>query len=981
MPHMNVDQIRETFVRFYTERGHTHIPSASLVPHDDPTLLFTSAGMVPFKPYFMGLADPPATRMVTVQKVFRTTDIDSVGDYNHLTFFEMLGNFSVGDYFKKEAIQWAWELLTEGFKLPKDKLWVSIYEYDKEAHDLWRKIGVPQERIQPYGEEHNYWFSGDVGPCGPNSEIFVDRGPREICAYCRDDTCKPNLEPDCGRFNEVWNLVFMTEYRQEDGTRTELPKKNIDTGSGLERMAVQLQGKDTVYETDVFSDIIARVAELSGKRYGDDHAVDTAMRIVAEHARAATFLITDGVLPSNEGRGYVLRRILRRAVYHLTQLSRTGRMAGATEATLLDQVAESVIAKMQRAHPDLRDRAEFTLRLLSAEEAKFRETLERGSALLNELIALRTRLWVNWDGDWSRWFGQDWPKQLETGLLPQFSRVIAAYSAIPTGLREAMFREVAAALRRTQTSQDVPGALLRLSGVEAFTLYDTYGYPVELTNEIVPRRLRLEDGQTADLTVDTQSFQREMDAQRERGRAAAKFEIDADRTEFYAQLAHVRSRFVGYDATRHDTTVAAIVGLTGVRDTASEGDEVEVVLAQTPFYPEGGGQVGDTGEIAGPSGRVAVEDTQSPAEGLIVHRGRVVQGHIAVNDAVRASVDTDKRRASQRNHTATHLLHAALRQVLGTHVKQAGSLVAPDRLRFDFTHIEATKPEELAAVQRLVNEKVREDIEVHCEEQPYDQAIAGGAMALFGEKYHASVRVVDICEPPTTNDQRPPPQHRCFSKELCGGTHCHRTGEIGTFVIAGESSVGSGLRRIEALTGPLADAYVLEQQATVARLARRLNATPAELEARVEALETELEAERRRLQQLERQAGRAEADALLAAAEKVGETSLVVARVTAADAEAMREIGDVLRERLGSAVVVLGMVADGRPTFVAMATKDLAKKVHAGNLIKQVAAVAGGGGGGRPDMAQAGGKDAAKLDAALEVARSVAREMLGAVGG
>jgi alanyl-tRNA synthetase len=553
---------------------------------------------------------------------------------------------------------------------------------------------------------------------------------------------------------------------------------------------------------------------------------------------------------------------------------------------------------MERAHPDLRDRAEFTLRLLSAEESKFRETLDRGRAQLDQILA------------------------------------------------------------------SAAGEKL-VSGAQAFLLYDTYGYPLELTEEIARRQ---------DFVVDLAGFEKAMEAQRERGRAAAKFEIDAGRTQAYAQLADVRSRFVGYDATLADTSLAAIIGLTGVRDTAAEGDEVEVVLVETPFYPEGGGQVGDTGEIAAPSGHVIVEDTQSPAEGLIVHRGRVVQGHIAVNDAVRASVDTAKRRASQRNHTATHLLHAALRQVLGTHVKQAGSLVAPDRLRFDFTHIEATKPEELAAVQRLVNEKIREDIDVHWEEQPYDQAIAGGAMALFGEKYHANVRVVGICEPPHDHEHAEP---HCFSKELCGGTHCGRTGEIGAFVIASETSVGSGLRRIEALTGPLADAYVLEQQATVARLAKRLNATPAELESRIDALEAELESERRRLQQLERQAGRAEADTLLQSAEQVGDASLVVARVEAPNAEAMREMGDVLRERLGSAVVVLGTVVDGRPSFLAMATKDLAgKKVHAGNLIKQVAAVAGGGGGGRPDMAQAGGKDASKVDAALEVARTVAREML-----
>ncbi len=1093
---MESNQIRDRFIRFYQERGHLRVPSASLVPHGDPTLLFTSAGMVPFKPYFMGLAEPPAARLTTVQKCFRTTDIESVGDYSHLTFFEMLGNFSIGDYFKREAIGWAWELLTDaaaGFGLAKDALWVTIFETDEEAHDEWRAVGVPEERIQRYGEEHNYWFSGDIGPCGPNSEIFVDRGARADCAYCAQGACRPNLEPDCGRFLEVWNLVFMTLYQAEDGTRTELPRKNIDTGSGLERVACVLQGKETVYETDLFRPIIARIEELSVRRYGADAATDTAIRVVAEHTRAATFLIADGVMPSNEGRGYVLRRILRRAVYFLTQLAgdapggatssaptapgaagegaassatppgadpdaaaeragagdthagaangdtasdlRRGAAGSAPtasagdggEGTLLDKVAAAVIEKMAYAYADVGERGPFVMRLLAAEEAKFRETLERGRALLNELVALRTRLCVNWAGDWSGWYGRDWPKQLETECLPNIRHVIAAFTAIPASAREEIFRDVVAHLRASTSPDDVPAALKKLSGAEAFILYDTFGFPLELTDELVAG---------VGFTLDLAGFERELEAQRERGRAAAKFGYEAGRVEAYTELAAVRSTFVGYAATRHGTTVAAIIAAGGVTERAAAGDEVEVVLVETPFYPEGGGQAGDTGEIAGPAGRVIVEDTQSPAEGLIVHRGRVVEGAIAVNDAMTAAVDEARRRASARNHTATHLLHAALRQVLGTHVRQAGSLVAPERLRFDFTHIEATKPEDLAAVQRLVNEKIREDIDVHPHEEAYDDAIAGGAMALFGEKYRATVRVVDICEAaaPQSNEQTaaaahsteqtanskqqtansteqtansrqqtanskqrtadgrqqtadgkqqtsgPVEQSRCFSRELCGGTHVHRTGEIGAFVIESEGSVGSGVRRIEARTGALADAYILEQQETIARLARQLGAAPSELEARVEALRGELEAERRRAQQLERQAGRGEVDALLRSAEQVDGASLLVARVPAASAEAMREMGDLLRERLGSAVVVLGAVIGERPSFLAMVTKDLTVRVHAGNLIKQVAAAAGGGGGGRPEMAQAGGKDAARLDEALGVARELARAGLVAAG-
>ncbi len=971
---MKVDDIRDTFVRFMVERGHQHLPSASLVPHGDPTLLFTSAGMVPFKPYFMGLAEPPAPRMVTVQKVFRTTDIDSVGDYNHLTMFEMLGNFSIGDYFKRDAIQWAWELLTQGFKLDGGKLWVSIYLDDDEAHGLWRGMGVPEERMHRYDRDYNYWPPGDwdgIGPCGPNSEIFVDRGPRDACAHCRGGTCRPNLEPDCGRFLEVWNLVFMTMYQDEHGNRTELPKKNIDTGSGLERVAVILQGKDTVYDTDVFRPILARIEELTGKPYGADPQTDIAMRVVAEHTRAATFLITDGVMPSNEGRGYVLRRILRRAVYFLTQLA-------SSHDTLLDKVSEAVIARMERAYPDLRDRAEFTTRLLAAEEAKFRETLDRGKDVFESIARARPRTGRRLQAVAETIFRQNL-------TLDDYHRVVEAFGTTERGIGpETSARSL---LRRAAGKQDLGSTIdatrawgMRLSGDEAFLLSDTFGFPYELIKELAHQRLLAVESDLPMPTgpegwVDEEGFKAEMSAQRDRARAAAKFEFEADRVAAYTQLAHLHTPFIGYDRTSHATTVGGIIGAVGVQESAAAGDAVEVVLLETPFYPEGGGQAGDAGEIIGPAGRVAVEDTVQAAEGLIVHRGRVVEGRIAVNDAVTARVDPESRRASQRNHTATHLLHAALRQVLGTHVKQAGSLVAPDRLRFDFTHIEATKPEELAAVQRLVNEKIRGDIDVHWEVQPYEDAIAGGAMALFGEKYTSKVRVVGICEP-VIEQHGHEHEMRCFSKELCGGTHCHRTGEIGAFVIVSEGSVGSGVRRIEALTGPLADEHVLAQQAQLARLARRLNAAPAEIDARIDALEAELDAERKRAHQLERQAGRAEVDTIAAAAETIDGARVVVAEVTATSTDAMREMGDLLRERLGSAVVVLGAVIDTRPSFLAMVTKDLSGRVHAGNLIKQVAAVAGGGGGGRPDMAQAGGKDAAKLHEALHLARTLAREGL-----
>jgi alanyl-tRNA synthetase len=946
---VNADEIRDTFVDFYVRRGHQLLPSASLVPHGDPTLLFTSAGMVPFKPYFMGLSEPPSPRLVTVQKVFRTTDVEDVGDYSHLTFFEMLGNFSIGDYFKEVAIAWAWELLTQGFKLEGKKLWVSIYLDDEEAHDAWRRIGIPEERIHRYDREHNYWPPGDwdgIGPCGPNSEIFVDRGPRAGCSFCAGGACKPNLEPDCGRFLEVWNLVFMTLYQDEHGSRSELPKKNIDTGSGLERVACILQGKETVYDTDVFEPIIARVEELCRKEYGASAEVDRAIRTVAEHTRASLFLITDGVMPSHEGRGYVLRRVLRRAVYFLTQIAQPG------ELTLLDKVGEAVVERMARAYPDLRERASFSLRLLAAEEAKFRETLERGQITLRQLMVMRDSI--------SELAKQVKPEHTHDNLVTMLSELYKEHG-FSDSVKTLAKSSVASDLRKRNVDE-----LRTLSGTELFMLHDTYGFPLELTREIAAR---------SGFDVDVAGFEREMQAQRERARSAARFEFEADRLAAYTELAQARAKFVGYDRTEHETTVAGIIAGGAVREAAEAGDEVEVVLLETPFYPEGGGQVGDSGEIAGPVGRVAVDDTQAPSEGLIVHRGRVVEGRIALNDAVRARVDEDARRASQRNHTATHLLHAALRQVLGTHVRQSGSLVGPDRLRFDFTHIEQTKPAELAAVQRLVNEKVRADLDVHWEYRPYDDAVAGGALALFDEKYAENVRVVGICETPAEPHALEP---RCFSKELCGGTHCGRTGEIGAFVILSEGSVGSGVRRLEALTGALADEYVLEQQARIARIARRLNAPPAEVEERIEALESETAALRRSMQQLERQAGRSEVDSLLQGAERADGASIVIARVPAASQEAMREMGDLLREKLGSAVVVLGAVLGDRPSFLAMVTRDLTARVHAGKLVGQVAKVTGGGGGGREDMAQAGGKDAARLDEALGLARALAREGLGA---
>jgi len=905
---MDTEQIRRKWVDFFQKRGHKLIPSSSLVPHGDPTLLFTSAGMVQFKPYFMGQAEPPAPRMVSIQKCFRTSDIDSVGDATHLTFFEMLGNFSVGDYFKKEAIEWAWELVTdpkEGIGLDPDKLWISVYLDDDEAAGHWRALGVPEERIRRYGEEDNYWFSGDVGPCGPCSEIHYDYGLTDGCPECAKGACHPQI--DCGRFTEIWNLVFTMYYQNEDGSRSDLPQKNIDTGAGLERWASVLQGKRTVYETDLFRPIISLIEDVSGFGPGHDGLktgmsgeksesgveVRRSKRIIAEHARAVTLLIADGVMPSNDDRGYVLRRILRRAIAY-------GRRLGLNRPFLAD-VADAVVKLYGTEYPELVQNGKFIARVIGLEEERFLDTLTQGEAQLAVFLADR------------------------------------------------VMDEKA------------------LAGKHVFLLSDTYGFPVELTAE-----LAAEQG----VEIDLEGFEREMDAQRARARAAARFRLsEAESAEAYAALSHIQARFVGYETRCHETTIAGIIAGGGTVESAEEGDEAEVVLFETPFYAESGGQVGDIGEISGPAGRFQVQDTQRTEGGLILHRGRVVEGRISVNDDVVAQVDAEKCRDTARNHTGTHLLHAALRRVLGPHARQAGSLVSPERLRFDFTHIEALKPDELAAVQRLVNEKIRENLPVRTRRTSYEEATAGGATALFDDKYAAEVRVVEV--PEEEEDER-------YSAELCGGTHVQSTGEIGSLIIVSEESVGAGMRRIEALTGRGAEEYVRGRLAALDRLGARLGVPggPAELEQRVDSLLDEMESLNKRVRVLERELGRHTAESLLKDVENVDGSAVLAARVPATSPETLREMGDWLRGHLKSAVVVLGTIVGGRPSFLAMVTPDLtARGLHAGDLVKKVAQVTGGGGGGRPEMAQAGGVEAARLDDALRLARKLSMEGIKALRG
>ena len=1046
---MDSQRIRETFLRFFQERDHRVVPSAPLVPPGDPTLLFTSAGMVQFKPYFEGRADPPSRRLASVQKCFRTSDIDSVGDSGHLTFFEMLGNFSVGDYFKAEAIPWAWELVTakNWFAIAPERLWAAVYLDDDEAFDLWRQVGVPVERIMRYGEEHNYWFSGDVGPCGPCSELHYDLGATPGCPECQRNSCHPAVE--CGRFLEIWNLVFMTYFQHPDGSRTPLPAKNIDTGAGLERMAAVLQDVRSVYETDLFAPIIHRIEELSGRRYGEDPAVDRAMRIVAEHTRAAAFLIAERVMPGNEKQGYAVRRVLRRAVYY-------GRHYLGLDRPFMAEVTTAAVETMGQAYPELRQQREFVLRIIQPEEDRFEETLSRGEGIVAGLPAVRPMLHRAAKrfaplirGKLARMVPpqalediaanrrvrneiravcQDWQAQILEDLtgtdasakgwgtsqdqaaqfyLDRFVEPIreqAVYwsgevpllwklseeqsrpidqadllaselitlhfvetdaregridpSHIPKDVRprlkhlkQALGERLESAIRAAQ-----PGAI---SGEEVFLLHDTYGFPVDLTREIARER---------GFTIDEEGFQKLMEEQRERARAAQK--LGAEDTTTYAALTGLEIAFLGYETLTSETTVVALLAGGGQIESAAEGEAVEVILRETPFYAEAGGQVGDRGEIVGPHGLVRVEDAQRAAERLIVHRGRVVEGRIAVNNAVVAQVDAARRYDTMRNHTATHLLHAALRRVLGTHVRQAGSLVAPDRLRFDFTHTEALKPEELAAVQSLVNDRIRADLPVRTRQSSFDDAMAEGVLAFFDEKYGDVVRIVETKE----NGER-------FSAELCGGTHCSSTGQIGLCLVVGESSVGAGMRRVEALTGRGAEAYVANRLAALQDASQRLGVTPSDLEPKLSSLLDELEAARKQVQALERAVAAPAAAGLAEQAQPVDGVAVLAARVEAPSQDALRHMGDVLRQRLGSAVIVLATTLGGRPAFMAMVTPDLVKRgLHAGLILKQVASAAGGGGGGRPEMAQGGGDDPAKVEEALSLVEPTVRELLAKKG-
>ena len=960
---MNGDQIRDSFIRFFESKGHQHMPSASLIPAGDPTLLFTSAGMVPFKPFFMGEQTPPSKRLTSSQKSFRTTDIDEVGDHKHLTFFEMLGNFSIGDYFKEGAVGFCWELVTELFKLDPERLYVTIHLDDEEAFAIWRdQVGVPVERIYRYGDKDNWWGpAGNEGPTGPCSEVHYDGGsekgchdgrmmpPEALTAQFRKDLesgdsspidgCHPNC--DCERFVELWNLVFMQFYQDTVGGRTPLPAPSVDTGMGLERAMVILQGKDNIYETALFVPIIDRVGQLTGKTYGTATDTDYAMRVVVEHARAAAFLIGDGVVPGNEGRGYVLRRVIRRAI-------RYGRQLGLEEA-FLTEVVEAVIPQFSAVYKELSENHEFIQRVISLEEERFAEAIQTGLPLLEDgFIPIRKLLLAN-------------PKLGDIDIAAIDATLQSDEIAHAAG--HGTLEIVGEALKKNLPSgmENQSRFFGTLSDAETFVLYDTYGLPPELTAEIAK-----EHG----LEVDMEGFEREMDARKEQSRSSGSFSGSMEMQTSYSDLGLSSSEFVGYELTEQESKIVAILSGGVSVDHATQGQQVEIVISQSPFYAEGGGQLGDRGLISGPNGVVAVEDTQSPVAGLIVQRGTVEQGEISVGDVVTASVEVARRLDSSRNHSGTHILHAALRSVLGAHVRQAGSFVAPERLRFDFSHVSALTRDELLSIQSLANDKVRGNLTVSSHETSYSEAVREGALAFFGDRYGDVVRVVTMAPAPHSMED-------AFSVEVCGGTHVSATGQVGTLAVLGESSIGGGMRRIEAVTGRAAEELFVQQSDHLEAISQKLQTPVADLEARLDSFIQENEDLRKQLEGFQKISLRGEAEELLSQIQEVDGVKVVAGRTSAGGPDGMREMADFLRDKLGSVVVALAAVVEGSPILITMVTPDLVERgLHAGNIARDTAKVMGGGGGGRPEMAQAGGKQPEKVDEALNGVPSLVRQGL-----
>ncbi len=867
--------IRKSFLDYFVNQGHTQVRSSSLVPENDPTLLFTNAGMVQFKSVFLGLERLPFARAASAQKCLRISgkhnDLEAVGrDTYHHTFFEMLGNWSFGDYYKEEAIAWAWDLLTREWGLPKERLWATVYVDDDDAERLWVKVtGIPTERILRFGQKENFWEMGETGPCGPCSEIHLDRGI-EACdrRMVKGHRCLVN--GDCARFIELWNLVFIQYNRNDQGALQELPAKHVDTGMGMERITAVLQGVRSNYDIDYMRDLIRMTEELAEKKYGAFEEQDVSFRVIADHARAVAFLIADGVVPSNEGRGYVLRRLLRRAARH-------GRLLGLTDP-FLDRVAATVETIMGDAYPELLQEGRRIRDTIQGEEQRFAETLEKGLGLLEQTVAELKR----------------------------------------------------------ERKTTLPGEI-------AFRLYDTFGFPLDLTEDILSAE---------GIGVDRSGFEQEMEGQRTRAREARQ----VSQTEVGFQLERA-VRFIGYDRLDAESGVLGIYAQGQGKAEASEGEEVDLITAETPFYGESGGQVGDRGMLETARGDlVEILDTQHPTPQLTVHKARVKRGRVQSGDRVYLKVDAAHRQKTKLNHSATHILHAVLREELGTHIRQAGSLVAPDRLRFDFNHVGAIAPAKIDEIERRVNERIRTNAEVRIAETSYEEALQKGALAFFGDKYGDRVRVVKIGD---------------FSTELCGGTHVGQSGEIGVFKLRAEGGIAAGVRRIEAVTGDGALELIRSYERSLREISDLLRGSVEETADRVRKLLQQQRDLEKEIERLRGDLGKNQIPDLLAKQQTINGANILISRLEGVDAKRLREIADQIKEKMGSGVVVLASASDGSVNLVSSVTKDLTKRFHAGNIVKEIAAILGGGGGGRPDFAQAGGKDPAKIDDALRRAEEI----------
>lgn len=876
MKKMGLHDIRREYIEFFKKKDHLVAPSFSLIPKNDKSLLLIGAGMAPLKKYFTGEATPPNRRMVTCQKCIRTGDIENVGKTaRHATFFEMLGNFSFGDYFKGEATSWAWEFLTENLEIPEDKLWVTIYFEDDEAFEIWNKeVGVPEDRIVRLGKEDNFWEL-EVGPSGPCSEIYVDRG---IKYGCGDKDCKPGCE--CDRFIEIWNLVFTQYDKDEQGVYNPLSNPNIDTGMGLERMAAVMEGVNTIFDVAAIKDIVKKVEIISGIEYEREKENDESIRIITDHVRAMTFLVSDGVLPSNEGRGYILRRLIRRAARH-------GKLLG-IKGSFLSQIVDLVIDSWKVEYSELEDRSETIKRIIIAEEDKFQETIHQGMLILEDYIDEMN-------------------------------------------------------LKKEKV----------LDGEKAFKLYDTYGFPLDLTKEILEEKK---------MRVDENKFKEYMEEQKSRARMARNEDSGWSSKHDKDLFKELDTIFQGYEHTNLESHITGLFLENNPVEKLVKGQEGILTLDETPFYGESGGQVGDTGEIEGEDFRLEVLDTKKTKEDHIIHIVKVLEGEVKLKDKTHAKIDVERRNAIRRNHSATHLLHRALKDVLGEHVNQAGSVVDGDRLRFDFTHFESVSDEELEKIERIVNSKILSSIDVVTLETSLSEAQKMGVVGLFEDKYKENVRVLTMGE---------------YSRELCGGTHVENTGNIGLFKIMSESSIASGVRRIEAITGTAVYEYINQIEENINEIAHLVKSDKNNVNEKVNSLIVNLKEKEKEIERLKAKMASSVADDIVKSKKEEAGIQYIAYKVDNMDMNALRNLGDEIKNRLEDGVIVLGSESDGKVYFVSMVSEYAKKKgIHAGNIVREVAKVTGGSGGGRPDMAQAGGKDSSKIDDALSIVPNLIRKQM-----